>query len=129
MTAPAVAPPAYRALIDHWRQAALCRPCSAGTKSACCRRRAPPIGPSSRRSSPGGLKLLFLLTLDAVSLTEAFSDFYQKARLETGTSQAIVNVVHERTERNFLLFSLPRITVRADVVEFEDAPAAAPSVE
>jgi hypothetical protein len=32
----------------------------------------------------------------------------------------LVNVVHERSSTYFILFALPKITVRADVIEFTD---------
>ncbi len=67
-----------------------------------------------------GLTLLLFLTVDPVSHTEAFADLEAKAPLEKDRARALVNVAHERNARNFLLFALPRIRVRADLVEFLD---------
>jgi hypothetical protein len=65
-----------------------------------------------------GLTLLLFFTVDPATYAEAFSDLSAKAPLEADCARAFANVVHERTARNFLLFSLPRVTVRADLVEF-----------
>ena len=39
-------------------------------------------------------------------------------RFKIGDSRALVNVVMERRYLYLILFSLPRVSVRADVVEF-----------
>ena len=80
------------------------------------------------RGESRGLTLLIFFTVDPISYTEAFSDLQENAPIEPGDTRALVNVVHDRSARNFLLFALPKLSVRADVVEFFDpeAPPAAP---
>jgi hypothetical protein len=74
------------------------------------------------RGQSRGLTLLIFFTVDPISYAEAFSDLQANAPIEPGDTRAFVNVVHDRSARNFLLFALPKLSVRADVVEFLDAP-------
>ena len=69
-----------------------------------------------------GLTLLLFLTVWPTSYTEAFADLESEASLEGERPLALVNVVHERSAMNFLLFSLPSIRIRADLVEFVEEP-------
>lgn len=71
-----------------------------------------------------GFKLLGLITIKSPSYVKAFSRLYAKARVEEGKPQALANVVYETGGMNLILFSLPKIRVRADLVEFSGAPAA-----
>jgi len=52
---------------------------------------------------------------------EAMAQLYQAGGITEGKAQAIVNVVQQNTSAYFILFGIPRITVRADVVEFTEA--------
>jgi hypothetical protein len=70
----------------------------------------------------GGFKLLGLISIKSPSYVKAMSRLYAKAEVKEGTSQALANVVHETAGVNFILFSLPKIRVRADLVEFTDMP-------
>jgi hypothetical protein len=48
---------------------------------------------------------------------------YDHAQMQTGHSQTLVDIVMEQDSINFILFTLPRISLSADVVEF--VPSAA----
>jgi hypothetical protein len=65
-----------------------------------------------------GFKILGLISIRSASYTEAMTRLYTKARVQEGHPQALANVVHERTSSNFILFTLPTIHIRADLVEF-----------
>jgi hypothetical protein len=67
-----------------------------------------------------GFSLLGLFTFVSPGYEEAITRLYHSAGITEGKAQAIVNVVHENTSTYFILFALPKITVRADVIEFID---------
>src|SRR6185436_11230181 len=69
-----------------------------------------------------GFKLLGFITIKSPSYVLAVSRLYQKAQIEEGKPQAFANVVYESGGLNVILFSLPKIRVRADLVEFTDIP-------
>lgn len=73
---------------------------------------------SGVRGQSQGLVLLLFLGLRSASLTDAVDRLYEAAGLERGGPWALAHVVHEYQPRSFLLFGLPRMRVRADVVEF-----------
>ncbi len=70
--------------------------------------------------SSTGFSLFGLFSLQSPTYSEAITRLYQSAGIPEGKSQAIVNVAHEHTSTYFILFGLPKITVRADIVEFTD---------
>ncbi len=55
------------------------------------------------------------------------SRLYRAAGISEGRALAIVNVMSEHSSTYFILFALPKITVRADVIEFIDGQAPAKS--
>ena len=63
---------------------------------------------------------LGIFSLNSPSYEEALTQLYRSADVSEGKSQALVNVMHEQTSTYFILFSLPKITVRADIIEFID---------
>ena len=67
-----------------------------------------------------GFKLLGLITLKSPSYVQAMSRLYGAAHMEEGHPQALANVVHEQGGLNLILFSIPRIEIRADLIEFID---------
>jgi hypothetical protein len=67
-----------------------------------------------------GFALFGLLTLKAPDAIEAFAQLYQAGDVAEGHAFALVNVMQHSSAPFFLLFSLPKITFRADVVEFID---------
>lgn len=76
-----------------------------------------------------GFSLLGLFTLVSPSYDEAFTNLYQIAGVSEGKAQALANVVYGNSSNFYLLFSLPKITVRADVIEFTDAAVPAKTQE
>ena len=74
----------------------------------------------------GGFKLLGFITIKSPSYVQAMSRLYNKAHVEEGAPQALANLVHETAGMNLILFSLPKIRVRADLVEFTDEPVVLP---
>ena len=69
----------------------------------------------------GGFKLLGFITIKSPSYVKAVSRLYARAGVEEGRPQTLANVVYETGGLNVILFSLPKIRVRADLVEFTDA--------
>ncbi|WP_333876493.1 DUF6567 family protein [Methylobacter sp.] len=67
-----------------------------------------------------GFSFLGLFSLKSPGYEEAITHLYQSSGVSEGKSQALVNVMHEQTSTYFILFALPKITVRADVIEFID---------
>ena len=67
-----------------------------------------------------GFSFLGLFSLKSPCYEEAITQLYRSANVSEGKSQALVNVMHEQTSTYFILFSLPKITVRADIIEFID---------
>ena len=67
-----------------------------------------------------GFSLLGLFSLKSPSYEEALTQLYRSTDVSVGKPQALVNVMHEQTSTYFILFALPKITVRADVIEFID---------
>jgi len=69
-----------------------------------------------------GFALLGILMLKPPDAAEAFASLYEEGNLRVliaeGRALAFVNVMQHSSAPYFLLFSLPKITFRADVVEF-----------
>jgi hypothetical protein len=72
-----------------------------------------------------GFKLLGFITIKSPSYVQAVSRLCSQARLEEGHAQVLANVVYETGGMNLILFSLPKIRIRADLVEFTDEPVIA----
>lgn len=68
-----------------------------------------------------GFSLLGFISLMPLDHTEAMAQLYQAGGITEGKPQAIVNVLQQNSSTYFILFGIPRITVRADVVEFTEA--------
>jgi hypothetical protein len=74
-----------------------------------------------------GFSLLGFISLMSPDYAEAMAQLYQAGGITEGKAQAIVNVMQQNSSTYFILFGIPRITVRADVVEFTEAlPAGGP---
>ncbi|HUT24297.1 MAG TPA: DUF6567 family protein [Sumerlaeia bacterium] len=70
-----------------------------------------------------GIKLLGVVPIMSPSYRSAMSDLYSRIGPMEGRSLALVNCIHERSNLYFILFSVPQLTVRADVIEFLDESA------
>jgi len=73
---------------------------------------------SNAIGTSSGFKLLGLLPLSAPRYTSAMADLYTNASIREGRASALTNVIQERSTTYLILFSVPRLTVRADVIEF-----------
>ena len=52
--------------------------------------------------------------------TAALTDLYSHTGLSAGKAEALINVAQERSTLYLILFSLPKLTVRADIIEFTE---------
>jgi hypothetical protein len=65
-----------------------------------------------------GFALLGFITVKPAQFQKAAGELYAKAEIQSGRPQTLGNVVMEKTSAYWILFSIPRVTVRADVLEF-----------
>ena len=70
--------------------------------------------------SSSGFKLLGFIPFAAPTYSKAMSQLYQKAGLTEGKAQTLTNVTQERSSLYLLLFSIPKLTIRADIIEFTE---------
>jgi hypothetical protein len=68
-----------------------------------------------------GINILGLIPIVSPDYTKAIAKLYKAGEVTEGKPQAIVNILQQHTAPFFILFSIPRITFRADVVEFTKA--------
>ncbi len=66
----------------------------------------------------GGFKLLGFITIKSPSYVQAVGRLYARAQIKEGRSQALANLVYESGGLNLIVFSLPKIRVCADLIEF-----------
>jgi hypothetical protein len=71
-----------------------------------------------------GFSLLGIITMVPARFQMAMDRLYVKAAMETGKPQMLGNVIVEKSSAYWILFSIPRVSVRADVVEFTPNRAA-----
>lgn len=69
--------------------------------------------------SDWGISLLGIFPIVSPDYTKAIEKLYRKAGVTVGRPQAVVNLLQQHTSPHFILFSIPRITFRADLVEFQ----------
>lgn len=67
-----------------------------------------------------GFALLGLITVKPPDATKAFARLSEAGGMAEGNALAFINVIQQSGAPYFILFSLPEITFRADVVEFVD---------
>jgi hypothetical protein len=65
-----------------------------------------------------GFSVLGFIPVWSPSYTAAMTSLYGEASLTEGKPQALINVVQERSQIYLILFSVPTLTVRADIIEF-----------
>ena len=73
---------------------------------------------SNATGASSGFRLLGLLPLSSPRYTSAMADLYTNASIREGRPYALTNVIQERSTSYLILFSVPTLTVRADVIEF-----------
>ena len=70
-----------------------------------------------------GFRLLMVIPFASPTIGGAKTSLYKSAGIqETGKAMALANYTEDRTTLYLILFSIPKITVTADVIEFTDAP-------
>lgn len=67
-----------------------------------------------------GFKLFGFIPFTSPTYTEAMSDLYRAAGLTEGRAQTLTNVTQENSTLYLVLFSIPKLTIRADVIEFTE---------
>lgn len=67
-----------------------------------------------------GFKFLGIIPLISPKYRNAMVDLYSNSGISEGKAHALTNVIQERSSVYLILFSLPKLTVRADVIEFLD---------
>jgi len=67
-----------------------------------------------------GFKLLGIIPIISPKYTKAMKDLYSEIGISEGKARALVNVTQERSSIYLILFSIPELTVRADIIEFID---------
>jgi hypothetical protein len=65
-----------------------------------------------------GFNLLGIIPIAPPRYTTAMTDLYSKVGISEGKSHALVNVIQERSNLYLILFSIPKLTIRADIIEF-----------
>jgi hypothetical protein len=65
-----------------------------------------------------GFSLLGLITIYPATTTKALGRLYAEAGTQEGRSKTMVHLVIEHSSMYFVLFSIPEITARADIVRF-----------
>jgi len=71
-----------------------------------------------------GFSLLWFIPIVPPTSADAKNSLYKSVGESlTGRAIALANQTYDNSKLNFILFSFPRITVTADVIEFTDEPA------
>jgi len=65
-----------------------------------------------------GFSLLGLITIVPATVSKATGRMYAAAQMRLGEPQTIANVIIERSSSYWILFGIPKVEARADVVEF-----------
>ncbi|MDR3579274.1 MAG: hypothetical protein P4L44_04850 [Oryzomonas sp.] len=68
-----------------------------------------------------GISLLGIFPIVSPDYAKAIAKLYTAGEVSVGKPQAVVNILQQNTSPYFILFSIPRIMFRADVVEFTKA--------
>lgn len=76
-----------------------------------------------------GFALLGLITVVPAKFNTAMNRLNAQADLTPGSARTLANLVLEKDSSYWILFSIPRTSIRADVVEFTDNPQAHPPPE
>ncbi len=70
-----------------------------------------------------GFSLFGILTIVPARFSKAMSRLYDHAQMKPGRPQTVVNLILEQDSMYFILFSLPRTSISADVIEFTPVTA------
>jgi len=74
-----------------------------------------------------GFKLLGIIPIVSPNYADAKEDLYKSVGVPlTGKAVALANQTQDRSSLYLILFSIPRVEITADVIEFTDQPASNP---
>ena len=65
-----------------------------------------------------GFSLLGIITIVPATLTKAMARMYSAAQMREGQPQTVSHLIIEPSTTYWILFGIPRVTVRADIVQF-----------
>jgi len=65
-----------------------------------------------------GFSLLGFIPIYPARLTTAMDRLYANAEIQPGQSESLAHLITEHSSSYWILFSLPEITARADVIQF-----------
>lgn len=71
-----------------------------------------------------GFSLLGFIPIYPPRLTKAMDQLYANAEIQSGRSMSLAHLITEHSSSYWILFSLPEVTARADIVQFN--PRVAP---
>ena len=74
-----------------------------------------------------GFALFGLITFVPAEYTKAVDQLYSRIDVPSGRPRTLANLVVERSSSFWLLFSIPEVSIRADVVEFTGPAHSSPS--
>src|SRR5438045_3991132 len=66
-----------------------------------------------------GFSLLGFITIYPATLSKAMKRMYGQAEMQPGQPQTVAHMIIEQSSSYLILFSIPKIEVRADIVEFK----------
>ena len=69
-----------------------------------------------------GFALFGIIPFVSPTYPDAMSNLSANGGIQEGKAQALVNVTQDRSVIYLILFSIPKLTVRADIIEFLDDP-------
>ena len=70
-----------------------------------------------------GFSLLGFITIYPATLTKAMARMYASAEMAPGRPQTVAHLVIEQSSSYYILFGIPQVRVRADIVEFNSRTA------
>lgn len=73
-----------------------------------------------------GFSLAGIITIVPARFSTAMDRLYGQAEMQPGRAQTLANMVVERSSTFLILYSIPRVSIRADVVEFLPVGPAVP---
>ena len=69
-----------------------------------------------------GFSLFGILTIVPARFTKAMDRLYAQSEMKSGHPQTLAHLIMEQNSSYFILFSIPKTFVRADIIEFTPKP-------
>ncbi len=76
-----------------------------------------------------GFSLLGIITIVPATLTKAMNRLYASAAMHPGEPQTVAHLVIEQNSSYYILFGVPEVDARADIVQFKPPPPKRPPPE